>query len=779
MSGRSTKAYRLPALLPDTAECAECVSRLTRTLSQLPGVSGVEYDSEKMSVLVGFDEDELSEARLDRAARDAGSAASAGVSHKAFEVTGLDCPDCAATLDKSIANLDDVLAARLNFASGILVVEYRQDKDPTETVLRTIARMGYSVLQPESSVDGADRFSRQELAAAIAGALIVIGWLMGIIGVQPLATVAFAASIAVGGATTARRALASLSARALDMNVLMSVAVMGAAAIGEWSEGAMVVFLYSIGVALETRSLDRTRRSIRNLMQLAPPMARVVRDGAEVEVEPAAVLVGETLIVKSGERIAMDGVILHGLSAVDESPVTGESIPVEKGAGQEVYAGSLNTSGLLQVRVTRMVEDSTLARIIHLVEEAQARKAPTERLIDRFTRWYTPAVIALAVGIAVVPPALGLALGWETGGFSEWFYRGLVVLVVSCPCALVISTPVAVVSAITRATRMGVLVKGGVFLERAAAAKVVALDKTGTITLGKPQVTQVEHLNGYTEREVLRLAAALEAGSTHPLARAVVEAAGSHGGEMHLESFHDFAGRGVRGVIDGVEYSLGSPAAALESGVVPSEVVPVVERLEDGGLTALVLSSNQTVLGVIGVADAVRSESAAAIEALTASGIGHVVMLTGDNERTARAVAAECGVADVRAALLPEDKVAYVEELRQRHGTVVMVGDGVNDAPALAAADIGVAMGAIGSDTALETADVALMRDDLTVLPDFLDLGRRTVANVRVNVAFSVLVKFAVLVMATFGVATLWMAVFADTGVALLVVLNGLRLLRT
>ncbi len=682
----------------------------------------------------------------------------------------------------SVAGLEGVTAADINFVSGLLAVEYDAAGDPREAVVALVRGTGHGV---ETLGAGAAEVppptwweaNRTTLAMAVSGALIAAGLALHAFGAPAVSsTVMYALAILSGGTITWRRAFVSLKARMLDMNALMTIAVIGAAAIGQWQEGATVIFLFALGGWLESRSLARTRRSIRDLLTFEPELARVRRAGAEVLVAPADVWVGETLVVRPGERVALDGVIAGGSSAFDEAPVTGESLPVDKTVGDRVFAGSLNTSGLVEVEVAALSTDSTLSRIVFLVEEAQAAKAPSQQLVDRFSRWYTPTVVALAAFIAVVPPVAGPLLGQQWGGFASWLYRSLVLLVISCPCALVISTPVAIVSAITRASRDGILVKGGAFLETAAKVRAIAFDKTGTLTLGTPEVVDI-----FAEepRDLLTLAASLEANSNHPLARAVAAESERMGvSAVPVESFEELPGRGVGGTIEGRHVRLVSPAFAVEIGDVPEAFTVWIDGAEESGRTVLVLVADGEALGCVAVADTVRPQAAPTAAALRASGIEHLVMLTGDNERTAAAVAADAGLTAHRARLLPADKTLAIHELGERYGVVAMVGDGVNDAPALAAADLGIAMGAAGSDTAVETADVALMRDDLSALPGFFDLGRRTVANIRQNVALSIVVKLVVLVLAVFGRATLWMAVFADTGVALIVIANGLRLLR-
>ncbi len=688
----------------------------------------------------------------------------------------------------SVARLPGVTSADINFASGTLLVEYDPVSDPRAAVVSTVEKSGHGIvpLDEASAAEGGpselpwhQRY-RAEIAVYGSGVFALVGWALQLANAPAVAAdVAFGLAIVFGGALVWRRALVALRARMIDMNVLMSIAVLGAAAIGEWGEGAAVTFLFALGGYLEARALERTRRSIRDLMSLAPEMARVRRNGQVTEVPSARIEVGETILIRPGERVPLDGVISLGGSALDEAAITGESVPSDKSVGDEVFAGSLNTTGALEVVTTAPATESTLARVVYLVEEAQATKAPVQRLVDRFSRWYTPAVVALAVAIAVVPPLLGVLLNVSMGGFEAWFQRALVVLVVACPCALVISTPVSIVSAITRAGRDGVLVKGGAYLEIAAGVNAVAFDKTGTLTVGRPEVAEVLPLNDYDRDEVLSVAAALEAHSAHPLAQAIVRADGGGVGPDLARDVTEVPGRGLRGTVQGLPAAVGTPAFVEDALSVPdSEMLVASGGLEVAGLTSVVVVLGGQVIGLIGIADEVRPEARSVVSALHRLGIDRILMLTGDHERTGRAIAEQAGIADVRARLLPADKTAAINELRSEPGTVVaMVGDGVNDAPALALADVGVAMGAAGSDTALETADVALMADDLTALPGFLALARRTVRIIRQNVAFSVVVKLIVLVLAVFGIASLWMAVFADTGVALLVILNGMRLL--
>lgn len=708
-----------------------------------------------------------------------------------FRLTGLDCPDCARGVAASVEAHAGVSCASLNFTTGMLIVE-ADDARVFNAVASLVRSMDYGI-EPMAGTELAAaaptwRSRLVEPAIGIAGVLLLLGAVLDRLGVsEALVVVLSLVSLALCVEPIVRRALAAARARVLDMNVLMLVAVIGALALGDHREAAMIVFLFAIGGVLESRALARTRRSIRDLVALAPDDVALLGDGGQVMVPADGVVPGQVVLVRPGERVALDGEVLAGSSAVNEAPITGESLPVEKTPGSAVYAGTLNGAGALEVRVTARRGDSTLAHIVRLIEEAQTQKAPVQTLVDRFTRWYTPAVAGLAVALAVLPPLVITLVGGEPR-VSEWVYRGLVLLVVSCPCALVISTPVAMVSAITRAARDGVLVKGGAFVELAARVKVVAFDKTGTLTIGAPRIAAVHPMEGTTAEDVLAIAAALESRSTHPLAAAfdaaaastgVTSATSAPGAGAAVTEFTEEAGRGLTGTLDGERYLVGSPAFVVQEGVEVRAAEPRIAELEAQGASAVLVAHGgaRRVIGVIGIADAVRDDAALVVRQLRAGGIEHVALLTGDGERVGAAVGAATGVDQVRARLLPADKSDAITRLAKEFGPVAMVGDGINDAPALAIADIGIAMGGAGSDTVLETADVALMSDDIAALPEFFALGRRTLANVRQNIWFSVAVKLAVLVAAVAGYAPLWLAVFADTGVALLVILNGLRLL--
>ncbi|HEV2128956.1 MAG TPA: cation-translocating P-type ATPase, partial [Thermomicrobiales bacterium] len=588
----------------------------------------------------------------------------------------------------------------------------------------------------------------------------------------------------LGGHQIMRAGLASLRARRVDMNVLMTVSVFGAAILGEWSEGALVVVLFSIGTTLQAVAFDRTRGAIRALLDLTPQEARVVRHGIETTVAVASLERGDIVRVRPGERLPADGEVLTGFSAVDQAPITGESMPVERGEGDEVFAGSLNGSGVLDIRVTKRSSQSMLANIVHLVEGAQSSRAPSQQLVDRFASVYTPIVVALAAAIA-------LAGGGIAGDWGTWVYRSLVLLVIACPCALVISTPVSIVSAIGAATRHGMLVKGGAALEEAGRSRLVAFDKTGTLTLGRPTVTRIvvpEIGSGtyrQSEQDLLALAAAVERDSEHPLAGAVVaKALHDRVPELPATNFEAFPGRGASSLVDGREIAVGNKRLMIELGVPAGDLV-ALDVIAEGSLarageTALLVAERMPdawhVLGVIAVADRVRPGAKEAVQRLRDLGIERVVMLTGDRRTVAETIGAQVGVDEIRAELLPHEKAEAIASLQADGWHVTQVGDGVNDAPALATADVGIAMGMGGTDLALESADLALMRDDLWVVGSVIALSRRTVAIIRQNITLSMVTKLIALLLGVLGFVNLWIAVLADVGTSVLVTLNGLRL---
>lgn len=581
-------------------------------------------------------------------------------------------------------------------------------------------------------------------------------------------------AILLGGWKPAIKAVAAARTLTPDMNLLMSIAVVGALLIDKWSEGAAVIVLYSFSLALESYSTYRTRKAIRSLMALSPEQATVRDTAGERIVNARSVRIGERIFIRPGDRVPLDGIVFDGASSVNQAPITGESNPSFKKRGDTVYAGSINGRGALSVEVTKVYEETVLSQIVHLVENAQQQKAPVAHLVDRFARIYTPVVLGIALVVAVFPP---LVLG---ASFYDWFYRALVLLVIACPCALVISTPVTIVSALTNAARHGILVKGGKHLETLGTTRAVAFDKTGTLTSGALQITDIVTLNSLTENRVLEIAASLEQQSEHHIARAVVTAARRRFVDfesLEVGDFEAIPGRGVRGTISGTTYYLGSHEFCHGQNACSADVETLMETFSRRGMSCVILGKSTGPLAVLVVSDTARDVSRSVVTDLRAAGVEHVVMTTGDHDRTAEGVAALVGIEHVHAGMLPGEKVRVVEDLRERYGSVVMVGDGVNDAPALAAATTGIAMGVSGSDAAMETADVILMGDDLSRLPFLIRLSRASMSIIKQNIALALVLKLVFLVLSIAGVATLWMAVLADDGATLLVILNGLRVL--
>jgi len=580
-------------------------------------------------------------------------------------------------------------------------------------------------------------------------------------------------SILSGGLTTYKKGWIALKNLNLNINALMSIAVTGAILIGQWPEAAMVMFLFTVAELIEAKSLDRARNAISGLMQMTPERATVRQaDGSWAEREVNSVELGAIVRVRPGERIGLDGEVTAGQSTIDQAPITGESLPIEKTVGDKVFAGTINQAGSLEYAVTAAASNSTLARIIHAVEQAQGARAPTQRFVDRFAKIYTPAVFLFALGVALIPPL------FMAGVWFDWIYRALVLLVVACPCALVISTPVTIVSGLAAAARKGILIKGGVYLEGGYKLDYLALDKTGTITHGKPVQTDYLALFPNVEDSAPALAAALAGRSDHPVSLAIANAAVDKNLPRHaVDNFTALTGRGVRGDINGATYHLGNHRLVEELGLCSPALEDKLFALEKQGKSVVLLLDKSGPLALFAVADTVKDSSREAIQQLHELGI-KTLMLTGDNTHTAQAIAAQVGIDQAQGDLLPTDKLLAIEALYGQGRRVGMVGDGINDAPALARTEIGFAMAAAGTDTAIETADVALMDDDLRKIPAFIRLSRQTSSILKQNIALALVIKAVFLAVTFLGMATMWMAVFADMGVSLLVVFNGLRLLR-
>jgi Cd2+/Zn2+-exporting ATPase len=691
-----------------------------------------------------------------------------------FKIEGMDCHEEVAILEHRLKGLAGLEALDADVVGQRLRVQYDAAKLSTSRIAEAVAQTGMRAWLEHEEPRPAPTTVWRERVVALSGVSLAAGLTLQFFGLGgALAWIPFVVAVGLAGSQTIWRAWTSLAAARLDIHVLMLIAVLGAIALGEWAEGASVVFLFALAQILESRAMARARGAIRALMDLAPAEALVIRAGKEQLTPVDSVRVGDVVVVRPGEKIPLDGRIARGQSFVNQAPITGESLPVDKAPGDDVFAGAINGRGALEVEVTRLRRDSTLARIIHLVENAQSQRAPSQTFVDRFARVYTPAVLIIAVAIAIVPPIV-FGAAWAT-----WIYRSLVLLVISCPCALVISTPVSIVSALAAAARKGVLVKGGAHLERFAEIRCVAFDKTGTLTRGRLHVTDVVPLDGAMPSEILALAASVETRSEHPIGRAIVEHALAEGVAFAAPArVEALPGLGASGLVGDSAVIVGSHRLFEERGLCAPEVEKTLDALAAGGRSTVLVGRNDKALGVIGVADQVRDAARDTVALLKAYGVERVILLTGDHEPAARALASSVGIDDVRADLLPEHKLDAVAELRSRCGALAMVGDGVNDAPALAAADVGIAMGVAGSDAALETADIALMADELAKIPYALRLSRATARNIRVNIAFSIALKAAFLVMALAGAATLWMAVVADTGASLIVIANALRLLR-
>lgn len=695
-----------------------------------------------------------------------------------YRVQGFTCAGCAGKFERNVKELNGVQDAKVNFgAAKLTVVGNASIKE-----LEKAGAFENLKLSPEKGKVQVvkEPFMKKYGSLVASGLFIAIGYYsMMTYGEESMQSIlAFLTAIIIGGYSLFISGFKNLIRLEFDMKTLMTIAIIGAAIIGEWSEGAIVVILFAISEALESYSMDKARQSIRSLMDIAPKEALVRRNGSESMISVDDIEVGDIMIVKPGQKIAMDGLVVKGNSAVNQAAITGESVPVEKGIDDEVFAGTLNSEGLLEVKVTKHVDDTTIAKIIHLVEEAQAERAPSQAFVDRFAKWYTPAIMIVAALVAVIPP-LFFDASWAT-----WIYQGLAVLVVGCPCALVISTPVSIVTAIGNAAKNGVLIKGGVYLEEMGALKAVAFDKTGTLTKGVPAVTDFEMLNSSADdKEMLAIIAALENGSQHPLASAIMKKAEQEGIDyksIQVEDFTSITGKGIKGLINGTSYYIGSPKLFDE--LLPGKMSNVVKErvlaLQNQGKTVMVIGTNTALLSILAVADEVRESSQSVIKRLHELGIKKTIMLTGDNQGTANAIGKEVGVSDIQAELLPQDKLETVKKLRSEYNRVAMVGDGINDAPALASSTVGIAMGGAGTDTALETADVALMGDDLRKLPFTIELSRKALTIIKQNITFALGIKLLALLLVIPGWLTLWIAIFADMGATLLVTLNSLRLLR-
>ncbi|WP_395541460.1 heavy metal translocating P-type ATPase [Neotabrizicola sp. sgz301269] len=733
-----------------------------------------------------------------------------------WNVSGMDCASCVAKVTRAVERMPGVSDVSVALMAEKLSLTLASDTTPKDKIEAVVKALGYGIAPKGTAApkkkafvmpgdashdrgpgdrnhdheasahvadtghgspghvhdDPADRGKRWYQTAKgrlviVTGLLLAAAWAVELLSGHTLGYWAFVAACVIGVAPVTQRAYAALRmGQPFTIESLMTIAAAGALFIGATEEAALVVFLFAVGEVLEGVAANKARDGIRALANLVPKTAFLVDGGQTQEVPAGSLRIGQVVLTRPGDRIPADGEIVKGTSGVDESPVTGESVPKTRGPGEMVFAGSINTEAALRIRVTKMAEDNTIARIIRLVEEAEEARAPTERFIDRFSRWYMPMIVALSVAVILIAP-LATGADWNT-----WIYRGLTLLLIGCPCALVISVPASIASALSAGARRGLLMKGGAVIEAAARVRQVAFDKTGTLTLGRPQVVAVVPVAGATETEVLRLAAAVEAGSSHPLAQAILRRAEGIAVPAATAA-RSLAGKGVSAKVEGRDLTIASPRYATEQGALQGDWIVRVAELEEGGKTVAVLFDDKSALGLIALRDEPRADAADAVRQLRAMGITPTI-LTGDNSRTAAAIAEALGT-EFRAEMLPENKLAAIREMAAQGG-VMMVGDGINDAPALKQANVGVAMGS-GTDVALETADAAILRDRVTDIPATIRLARATMGNIRQNVALALGLKAVFLVTSVLGITGLWLAILADTGATVLVTLNALRLL--
>ncbi|EAD4745086.1 cadmium-translocating P-type ATPase, partial [Listeria monocytogenes] len=696
---------------------------------------------------------------------------------KTYRIEGLSCTNCAGKFEKNVKQLPGVTSATVNFGASRISVEGQTTIEELEEAGAFENLIIRDDQENDEQVRSKESFIKRNIALIISLGFILVAVISQLsLGEDHLLTKAlYILAIIIGGFDLFKEGFSDLIKLDFSMESLMTIAIIGAAFIGEWAEGSIVVILFAISEALERFSMDKARQSIRSLMDIAPKEALIRRNNVEQLVSVDKIDIDDIMIIKPGQKIAMDGLVINGHSSVNQAAITGESVPVEKQLDDEVFAGTLNEEGVLEVKVTKKVTDTTIAKIIHLVEEAQGERAPAQAFVDKFAKYYTPFIIIMALLIVVVPP---LFFG---GDWNKWLYQGLSILVVGCPCSLVISTPVSIVSAIGNAAKNGVLVKGGVYLEEIGHLRAIAFDKTGTLTKGKPVVTDFIATSSETDINYLSIISSLESLSQHPLASAILNEADKTNVDyksIQIEDFQSITGKGLTGIHQNIRYYIGSPKLFSASVIEETAVKVQYRQFQEQGKTAMYFGTDEQILGVIAVADEVRDSSAAVISELHKLSIEHTIMLTGDNTKTAESIGKQLGVTEIKGDLMPQEKLDSIKALRTTYNKVAMVGDGINDAPALAASTVGIAMGGAGTDTALETADVALMGDDLQKLPFIVRLSRQTLKVIKQNITFSLGIKLLALLLVIPGWLTLWIAIVADMGATLLVTLNGLRLMK-
>jgi len=776
----------IPLLLPGVEnEKDECLARLEAAFQGKKGIirAHVERDKSPIDLCLHYDPNLLTLSDVKRLAELAGAQIVNRYHHEAIPIENMDCSDCSLVIEHSVGRMDGVLSVNVNYPTEKMWIEYDNHKVNRAAIEKRVRSLGYQI--PLNEFQARLQENRELLFSLLSGLFLLIGWLGGTFFSFPtyLSIGLFTVAYILGGWDVSRHAWHALRERRLDTDGLMVVAAIGAAFLGEFAEGALLLFLFSLGHALEERALDRARTAVRALADLAPKTALVKRDGKEQELPVESLQLDDVVIVRPGVRIPVDGIILDGNSGIDQSSVTGESLPVDKTVGDQVFASTVNGEGALEVKVTRLAKDSTLARVMKMVEEAQAQKSPTQQTVEKFERIFVPAVLILTALVIVIPPLFGFP-------FRESFLRAMTLLVAASPCALALGTPAAILAGVAQAARNGVLVKGGAHLENLGLLKAIAFDKTGTVTHGQPEVTDVvvfpasgaalSESKGWKEADLLSTAAGAESRSAHPLAQAVVRAAQTQGLPVSpVDDVESLTGRGLKAMMRGKTIWIGNQKLMNEAGVaLSSESISRAEALQGQGKSLMWIAEDKTAIGLIALADTLRKEAAPTMTALKRSGVAHTIMLTGDNARSASAIANEVGLTEFRADLMPENKLTIIRELVKEYGQVAMIGDGVNDAPALANATVGIAMGGAGTDVALETADVALMGDDLSKLPFAVGLGRATRAIIIQNLSIALGVIGLLIFTSLTGIISIGIAVVFHEGSTLVVVANALRLLR-
>jgi len=770
-----TIELEIPLLLPGVEDQDDdCLVRLESDLQNQRGITRAHLEREKspVNLCLHYEPNLISIEKVRHMAERAGARIANRYRHQLLPIEGMDCSDCVTVIEHSLARMDGVLAVNVSYVYQNMRIEYDRQQIRRPEIEKRIRSLGYEV--PAEGVRSWYKENQEVLFSLMAGLLVLIGWLgQTFFGLNELvATGIYITAYLFGGWEISHHAWHALRERHFDTDLLMVAAAIGAAILGEWTEGALLLFLFSLGHALEERALDHARSAVRALADLAPKIALVKRGNRETELPVEQVTLEDIVVVRPGVRIPVDGQVLSGQSSVNQSPVTGESIPVDKSPGSQVFAGSINGEGALEVSATRLAKDSTLSRVMKLVEEAQTQKSPTQQITEKFSSIFVPLVLGADLLLIVIPPLFGVS-------FRESFLRAMTLLVAASPCALALGTPSAILAAIAQSARHGVLIKGGAHLENLGRIKAIAFDKTGTITKGKPELTDLIPLADISADDVLVLAAAVESRSAHPLAQAVVQAAQERNLELpSAVEVTSVTGRGVKAQVNGKLVQVGNVNMFDEAGVPVSEsVLRDVQGLEDQGKTAMLVYQEQKLLGLIAVADVIRFDAPAAVARLRELGVGKTVMLTGDNARVAAHIASQVDLSDTHSDLLPEDKLSVIRSLVNEYGEVAMVGDGVNDAPALANSTVGIAMGGAGTDVALETADVALMGDDLSKLPFAVGLSRAARRTIIQNLVIALGVIAMLVVASVTGIVGIGLAVVFHEGSTIVVVLNSLRLL--